>query len=180
MKEKPRQHFQQHKWYSRYWRSLISMPWLRHTSPPVMAPGDEPALARGQPCSVGGQRARAWSCQPGGCGTPSPLCRLAAPTLESQSAKQTWQNLVLSHNGTIIDSINTQPNKASRALPRWELCLRDTRVAAPPESPSAVVIATGTGVHRHPLHNSQLHLEKCNSLHKASEQQQQPKTHGHG
>lgn len=98
----------------------------------------------------------------------------------SKRRKQTCQNLVSRHNFPIIDIINIKANKPFCALPRWERCLRDARVEARAEFLSAVVIATGAAVHRQQLCNSCCTLKSATRCTKASEQQRQPKTHGHG
>lgn len=124
-------------------------------------------------------------CQHSGCGTPCPCCQLAAWPLEIQSLPevpktqtQTWQNSAARDIFTLVDAININPNKPSYTLPRRERCLHDTHVDVQAGSLSTVVIATGAAADLQQLCNSGLHLQKCNSIHEAFEQQQRPKPHG--
>ena len=187
MEGKLRQHFLQHKWLSRCWRNIASVPWPRRASLLVTAPGNEPACCwrpalrlREAPCRGPGVPARwLWDTLPALLAGSPNVGDPVSPAV-SETQKQTWENLVSRHNFTIIDIINIKPNKPFCALPRWERCRQDARVEARAEFLSAVVIATGAVVYRQQLCNSRLHLEKCNSLHKASQQQRRQKTHGHG
>lgn len=184
---KLRQHFLQHKWLSRCWRNITSVPWQRRASLLVTAPGNEPACSRRPALRFGDAPRRGpgvparwpWDTLPA-LPAGSPDVGDPASRVVSETQEQTQQRLVLRHDFTIIDIINIKPNKPFCALPRRDRCLQEARVEARAEFLRAVVIATGAVVYRQQLCNSRLRLEKCNSLHKASEQQRQPKTHGHG
>lgn len=163
------------------------MPWQRRASLLVTAPGNEPACSRRPALWFGDAPRRApgvparwpWDTLPA-LPAGSPDVGDPASRVVSETQEQTQQRLVLRHDFTIIDIINIKPNKPFCALPRRDRCLQEARVEARAEFLRAVVIATGAVVYRQQLCNSWLRLEKCNSLHKASEQQRQPKTHGHG